>query len=40
VLELNDAPALDLHPDAVAHVLADRASTTYRRLLRDLVAPR
>jgi vanillate O-demethylase monooxygenase subunit len=40
VLELIDAPALDLHPDAVAHVLADRASTTYRRLLRDLVAPR
>ena len=37
VLELIDDPALDLAPDAGAHVPADRASLAYRRLLRDLV---
>jgi vanillate O-demethylase monooxygenase subunit len=36
VLELIDDAALDLAPDAGAHVPADRASLAYRRLLREL----
>jgi phenylpropionate dioxygenase-like ring-hydroxylating dioxygenase large terminal subunit len=36
VLELIDDPALDLAPEAGAHVPADRASLAYRRLLREL----
>ena len=32
------APDHDLEPDAAPHVPADRASTAYRRLLRDLLA--
>jgi vanillate O-demethylase monooxygenase subunit len=38
VLALIDDVGLDLEPDAVPHVPADRASTAYRRLLRDVLA--
>jgi phenylpropionate dioxygenase-like ring-hydroxylating dioxygenase large terminal subunit len=38
ILALIDDDGLDLAPDAAPHVPADRASTAYRRLLRDLVA--
>ncbi len=36
MLERIDDPALDLAPDAGAHVPADKASLAYRRMLRDL----
>ena len=38
LLRTIDSPTLDLDADAVVHVSADRASTAYRRLLRELVS--